>query len=322
MVVEVARGELSRPARLASRGGAYLRLGKADVPDYWLALPIGVVAVTPAATPRTVAVALLLWIFVASGYASAVALDDVQGAHDGSDNRNYAPDDGLRRRARKPLLDNQLTKRQALRFAALVMTVGIGCGITGFVLAPHRPVWVLICGLAVFALGTQYSAGLKLSYLMPGGAEFLLFLSMFATAGIPAYLFARTPPFAALWLQAAAMGLLMVAVGACSNGNDMDGDRAAGRRTVAVLLSTVRYRIYALAIATVSLIVSLCVAPTYRRPWLLILLLLPAIAMKARQLQTLRSPDWLAARRAGFMSMRLAAAGFITASLLTPQRPW
>lgn len=220
---------------------AYTVLGKLAFYDYYLAAFI-VVAALPASRlddPGSYVTLALYFAGYVGVVAATVALDDVTGIRDGSDERNYSPDQGaLRDRSRKPLLSGALTVRQAERFGWAAALWGLVLWSLTYVTAPDPPLWAAVVLLVVLLSNVQYSYGLKVSYR--GGQELVLL-----TPGLAVLL-----PFALIdgsgsgliVVETILVGLWSLLVSIYSNINDVEGDRLAGRRNLATLTTAAGYR--------------------------------------------------------------------------------
>jgi len=304
------------PRRVRDRLRPYLMLAKIDVPDYWLAVVVAWSATRPAGLAAAVPSAVLQTLAVASGYWATVALDDVQGWRDGSDATNYA-ETAERPRARKPVVTGELDERRARRFALATLGLSVLAVLGSLVIAPYTPWWLLVAALGTVAVCAQYSSGLKVSYRGPGCSELLLFASMALGVLIPAVSLhhgASTVDVA----EAVVAGLWMVKVAVCSNSHDVPGDTVAGRRTTAVVLSAQANRRYVASLFAAEWAATAAFLGLGLLPWPTALFLVPCYVLQVRQL--CRGPvrgDWLAARRLGFLALRLGAAGLVAANLLT-----
>ncbi|MGH3468298.1 MAG: UbiA family prenyltransferase, partial [Thermocrispum sp.] len=196
---------------------SYLDLAKVDVPELWLGVPVAW-SLLPEATwfaGRTIALFLVFLLSVVCITAAAQALDDVQGARDGTDDTNYAPDK-LRRRSRKPLIEGRLTQRQAILFAKITTLVGVGGVFAAWLVADLTPLWFPLATGASIALAVQYSYGMSFSYRIFAGGEVVLAVTTASTVILAYALVAGTVSVAALacgWLLG--MGILQVSV--CSS---------------------------------------------------------------------------------------------------------
>ncbi len=298
------------------RAGAYAKLAKLSFFDYYLCVLV-VLALLPTAAWREASTWWVLVLFDLGWVgivAATVALDDVTGLRDGSDARNYDPGQTLRARDRKPLLDGRLTLRQALRF-------GWGCAAGGTALwaltaliAPHRPWWALAAAAFSVVISVQYSYGLKLSYR--GGQEAVIWLSTGLCVLVP-FALLNGEMTGAAWLVCFLFGLWSLLVSVYSNINDVDGDRAAGRRNLATSVSPRVYRgfIAALSLAETGAIVLAAAAGAV--PWWFCAFLLPVVGMRARQAHAgLVAGEVLSARRQGVTIHRWGVVLLVAANLL------
>jgi 1,4-dihydroxy-2-naphthoate octaprenyltransferase len=296
---------------------AYARLAKLDIYDYYLSIPLLAALAAPAgwAAPwRTAGVLLLVLLGQVSIVAALVTFDDVTGYRDGSDAANYGPDAPTRRLARKPLVAGTLTEPQAIRFGWLAVGA---CAVfwTGAVaLAAARPAWA-VAGIALWTvLGFQYSWWLKFSYR--GMQElFMAALGWFFVLPFYGLLTGRAEGF--VIVQALLFGLGPLLFGVYSNINDIPGDRAVGRPTVAVLASPWGNALFiaALSASEAALIVGSVL--TGLAPWWFLVALSPVIVLRARQfLQGIVGGEILQARRLGIHIHRLACALLVAVDLV------
>ncbi len=303
-------------APLGTRLRAYFRMGRTiryenflGTPLWWCLLPAGV-----ATEGRTfVLVALTLLAYVAM-VAVTGTLDDVQGYRDGSDQANYLRSDpsGLRPITRKPLLLGWVTPRQAQRYALVAGLVSVAATVAASLAATEEPAWWLPVAGVVLAVGMQYSAGLKLSYI--GFQELTLFTIKVGSVALPTLLVLGHLP-AGTAVAAIVLGLWFDQVSMCSNTHDVEGDRAVGRRTLAWMVGEPGHR--RLVAAVVAGGWALMVVATLAGWWSgwQLLGVVPAGALHARQVRRLFAGDPLAARATGFAALRLAVLGLCVASL-------
>jgi 1,4-dihydroxy-2-naphthoate octaprenyltransferase len=308
----------SAPARPGARdrARAYAKLAKLSFFDYYLCVLV-VLTLLPASArtePRTWLVLALFDLGWVGIVAATVSLDDVTGLRDGSDARNYDPQQTLRARDRKPLLNGSLTLRQALRF-------GWGCAVAGTLLwalaalaAPHRPWWVLAAAALSVVISVQYSYGLKLSYR--GGQEAVILLSTGLCVLVPFGLLNGEMTGAA-WLECFLFGLWSLTVSLYSNINDVEGDRAAGRRNIATRVSPAVYRGVVAAFSlseTGAILLTLALGAV---PLWFCAFLVPVVALRVRQAHSgLVAGRVLAARRTGIAIHRWGVLLLIVANLL------
>jgi 1,4-dihydroxy-2-naphthoate octaprenyltransferase len=94
---------------------------------------------------------------------------------------------------------------------------------------------VLVIGTACLAAALGYTGGpFPYGYLAMGEAAVFLFFGLAATVG-SRFVHDGTAP-AAAWLLAVPVGMLVTAILVANNVRDVDTDRAAGKRTLAVVL--------------------------------------------------------------------------------------
>jgi 4-hydroxybenzoate polyprenyltransferase len=309
-----------RPAAIAhghSRLRVYARLGKLDVYDYYLGIFLALTAALFPAGALTARQALVLAVFLAGEVAvlmAMVALDDVTGFRDGSDLANYGPDNPLRSKARKPLVAGALTVPQALRFAWASAAAGAVLWAGAAALAPHRPLWALVTAGALFAVSLQYSYGLKISYhgfqevfLVALGAVLVIVPYGLVTGGFSGF----------LMVQAVLFGFGPLMFGVYSNTNDVAGDRAVGRPTVAALVSERGNAVFIGVLSAAEFLIGAVASATGAAPWWFVLLMLPATALRARQYLTgFVRGDIMTARRTGFAVHRLSVVLMTVANVV------
>jgi 1,4-dihydroxy-2-naphthoate polyprenyltransferase len=243
------------------------------------------------------------------------ALDDVAGVEDRIDVVNYAQAGPYRPRARKPLLDGRLTEDDARRYAYAAASTGLLAFVAAFAVAGFEPLWVppavAFAALAVIA----YSWGPKLSY-RGGGQELVVVsgvtVSVCATFGMIEH--------GLTWraaIQGVAMGVFLVLPVQFANLHDLEGDRQAGRETMAVLLSAEANARYVLGLFAVGWAVLVAGVAAGQLRWWYLLLLLPSMAIHAYAIDVgVRGSDYLRARRPCHRAYRLAVLALFIANLL------
>ncbi|MCX4747956.1 UbiA family prenyltransferase [Kitasatospora sp. NBC_01287] len=304
------------PPRPAVSWRVYARLAKLDIYDYYLATPLLLAMVLPAQALSAEGAAVLL-LFLLGGvamFAGLCSFDDITGYRDGSDAANYGPDAPARRLARKPLIAGALGERQAQSFAWLAIAVQLACWSGAVLLAPARPGWTLLATAACAFAGFQYSWWLKLSYR--GWQEFLLAFYGWVFVLVPyGLLTGRLDSFALV--QGLVFGLGPLLFGVYSNVNDIAGDRAVGRRTVAVLASPAGNAAFVAALSLLE--AALLTVPSLLglAPWWFAVLMVPVIALRASQFTLgLVAGQILRARRLGIHTHRVCCALLVAACLL------
>jgi 1,4-dihydroxy-2-naphthoate octaprenyltransferase len=295
---------------------AYARLAKLSFFDYYLAAPV-VWALLPSDLrddPKvlwTLVVTTLGWVAMT---AATVAFDDVHGFRDGSDDVNYDPKAALRNRERKPLLNGDLTEHQALRFGYLALLASLLWMGVAVAVAPHTPTWVLLLIPFQVAISVQYSHGMRLSYR--GGQELVLLLSPGLMALIP-YGLTDGHFTGVIALETYLIGVWSLLVSVYSNVNDREGDRAAGRKNLATVLTPSAYSV---AIALISLTETAALLIAWAAdavPGWFLLCMVPVLVMRARQLRAgLGQNNALLARKLGVDTHRIGVAALLIANLL------
>jgi 1,4-dihydroxy-2-naphthoate octaprenyltransferase len=310
------------PARhRAGRVRDYARLGKLDVYDYYLSVLVALSAAIPLAGfgARQAATVLLFLLGEVLFMVAQVALDDYTGYLDGSDIRNYGPDNPLRRRERKPLVAGALTPAQALRFAWLTAAAGAAVWALVLLTAPHTPLWTVGLMVATYVVGLQYSYGLKISY--HGFQEAYLVVLGAALVLAPLGLF--TGQYANFWVvQGILFGFGPLMFGVYSNTNDVEGDRAVNRPTVAALTSPRGNAVFVGALSLTEFALGAAASATGLAPRWFVLLMLPATVLRLRQYLTgFRAGDIMRARALGFTVHRLSTALLVAANVLVWSLP-
>lgn len=300
-----------------SKFRSYTRLGKLDVYDYYLSTAVVLAAVLlplSAFSARTAAVLVVFLLGQVFVIMAMVALDDLTGFRDGSDIANYGPDNPLRNKLRKPLVAGTLTEREAVRFAWLCAGGGALLWAAAIAVAPHRPLWAVLLIGALFVVSLQYSYGLKISY--HGFQEaFLVWLGAVLVIGQYGLLTGEFSGFA--MVQGVIFGFGPLMFGVYSNTNDVDGDRAVGRPTVAALVSVRGNAIFIGVLSAAEYLLSLTASVTGIAPWWFALVMLPSAALRAHQYVTgFRKGDIMVARRTGFAVHRLSVVLLVVASLV------
>lgn len=303
--------------QVVSRGfWPYARLAKLDIYDYYLGLPLVWSLLPPAARWEPGAIGLLVAVLIAevAVVAAMVAFDDITGYRDGSDSANYSSDAARRRLARKPLVAGTLTEPQALRFAWIATVVSVVLWTAVVAAAPHRPLWAIVVAAVCVLAAVQYSWGLKISYR--GFQEVFLAGLGVGWVLVPyGLLTGQVSGFVAV--QAVLFGLGPMIFGLYSNTNDAEGDRAAGRITVAAVSSP---RVNAAFVTGVTVLESLVVVGTVAArvaPWWFLVVLVPLVALRTTQLMIgyVRG-DILRARKIAIRTHRVTVAALILVNLV------
>ncbi|MER6714978.1 MULTISPECIES: UbiA family prenyltransferase [unclassified Streptomyces] len=307
----------SGTTRPESKLRSYARLGKLDVYDYYPSVAVALSAVLlplselPTATIATLALFLLGAVFV---IVAMVALDDVTGYRDGSDAANYGPDDPLRNKLRKPLVAGTLTLREALGFGWATAAAGAVLWAAAVATAPYRPTWTVVLIVVLFVVSVQYSYGLKISY---HGFQEVFLAGLGAALVMAAYGLAAGQFSGFVMVQGVLFGFGPLLFGVYSNTNDIPGDRAVGRLTVACLVSPKGNAVFIGALSAAEFLIGAVASAAGIAPWWFVLLMLPVTALRLRQYLTgFRQGDIMRARKLGFPAHRVSTVLLITANLI------
>ncbi|WP_326699901.1 UbiA family prenyltransferase [Streptomyces sp. NBC_01754] len=303
--------------RPEGKSQSYRRLGKLDVFDYYLSAPVVLAAILlplSGLSGRGVGTLALLLLGQVLVIMAMVALDDVTGYRDGSDLANYGPDHPLRNKLRKPLVAGTLTEREALRFAWICAVAGAAVWALTVAVAPHRPLWAVVLLALLYVVSLQYSYGLKISY--HGFQEaFLVALGLVLVLAPYGLLTGQYTGF--LLVQGLLFGFGPLMFGVYSNTNDVEGDRAVGRPTVAALVSPRGNAVFVGALSAAEYLISVMASVTGLAPWWFALVMLPAGCLRLRQYVTgFRAGNVMVARRTGFLVHRLSVVLLVVANLL------
>ncbi|CAL9587695.1 UbiA family prenyltransferase [Streptomyces albus] len=304
-------------ARPESKARSFARLGKLDVYDYYPSIVVALAAVLLPLSRFEAAQGWTLGLFLAGEVLvvmAMVALDDVTGYRDGSDAANYGPNDPLRRKLRKPLIAGTLTLREALAFAWVTAAAGAVLWAGAVAVAPHRPGWTLVLVPVLFVVALQYSYGVKISY--HGFQEvFLVGLGVALVLAPYGLVAGRFSWFVLVLAVLFGFGPLMF--GVYSNTNDIPGDRAVGRPTVACLVSERGNAVFVGVLSAAEFLLGALASATGAAPWWFVVLMLPVTVLRARQYLTgFRRGDIMTARKQGFVVHRVSTVLLVCAALL------
>lgn len=301
---------------LKERLVAYKDLAKLEIFDIYLSIPLAgsLLSSHEFGRPRNIAILVLMLFTQVGVLTAACALDDVSGVRDGIDTFNYQEGDKLRKRKRKPLLDNRLTERQALRYAYVAAAVGVVCCAAAYAVADFKPSWLPILVVVVVAAVLFYSWGPKLSYV--GGQELIVVLAFaFTLAGTYALLTGHMT-----WtvvLEGLVLGIWLMQLTAFANLHDREGDGRAGRVTMAVRLEPSAYRRYLIALFVLGLAVLVAGLVTGELPWQLAPLLVPALVMQWTAFRAgVLNDDGLRGRATSLTVLRLGWVALFVANLI------
>jgi 1,4-dihydroxy-2-naphthoate polyprenyltransferase len=191
------------------------------------------------------------------------------------------------------LTASRIATPTAVRNAA-VLAFGLAA-VAGLALAVAVDLRLLAVGALAIAAGALYTGGPKpYGYSGLGEVAVLVFFGLVATAGSTYVQIERVP--AAAWWAAVGVGLLACAILLTNNIRDIDGDRAAGKRTLAVLMGRKNTRtLYGVAVlAAFALLFAVAVSST---GWALLTFLALPLAWRPFKLVTSRedAPSLVAA---------------------------
>ncbi len=207
---------------------------------------VGTAAAHPLGRTRPSAVPVDSWWCALGALAVALAIQI---------GTNYANDysDGIRgtdaaRVGPVRLVASGLAPPAAVRRAALVC-FGLA-GVVGLALASVTSWWIVVVGAASLAAGWLYTGGPRpYGYAGWGEAFVFVFFGLVATVG-SYYVQTLRLDEPVVWFAAAAAGLLATALLVANNVRDIEGDRAAAKRTLAVRVGRRRAgHLYALCVA-------------------------------------------------------------------------
>jgi 1,4-dihydroxy-2-naphthoate polyprenyltransferase len=212
---------------------------------------------------------------------------------------NYANDysDGVRgtddvRAGPLRLTASKIATPAAVRAAAgLAFAIAAAVGLALSLVVDLR---LLLVGAAAIAAGALYTGGPRpYGYSGFGELAVLVFFGLVATTGSTYVQIERIP--AAAWWSAVAVGLLACAILLTNNIRDVDGDRAAGKRTLAVRLGVPQARALYAGCVAAAFAIALVVALIAGAWVLLALLALPLAAQPVRLVLTRTDPPSLVA---------------------------
>jgi 1,4-dihydroxy-2-naphthoate polyprenyltransferase len=180
--------------------------------------------------------------------------------------------------------------RQVLAAAFGCFALAAGAGL---VLAAVTSWWLLAVGAAAIAAGWFYTGGSRpYGYRALGEISVFVFFGLVSVVGT-AYVQVEGLPWAT-WVAAVPVGLLSCSMLVVNNLRDIPTDRAAGKRTLAVVLGDGRTRLlYAGCLVAAFLCVPVVAVA---RPWAMLALpaSLWAIAPAAKVLRNVRGPGLIA----------------------------
>jgi 1,4-dihydroxy-2-naphthoate octaprenyltransferase len=185
--------------------------------------------------------------------------------------------------------------------------------LAGLALAVAVDLRLLLVGAAAIAAGVLYTGGPRpYGYAGFGELAVLVFFGVVATCG-SAYVQLERVPAAAL-AASVPVGLGAVAILLANNVRDLDGDRAAGKRTLAVRLGRARARDLFAAVVT-GMFLAAALIGLARPPALLALAALPLAVRPVRLVRDRTDGPGLVAALAGAARLQLAVSVLLAAGL-------
>jgi 1,4-dihydroxy-2-naphthoate octaprenyltransferase len=232
---------------------------------------------------------------------------------------NYANDysDGVRgtdanRRGPIRLVATGLATPQAVRNAALI-SFGVAA-VVGAVLSIVVNPWLLLVGAAALVAAVTYTGGpAPYGYLGLGEVMVFVFFGLVATVG-SAYVQHETLN-AAAWLGAVAIGLPACAILLANNVRDVDTDRVAGKRTLAVRVGSEAARFLYVSCLAASVFAALLCGVLYPPAWIGVFAA-PLAVQPARLVYTRSDPPSLVAALVGTVRFQLVLAVLLAVGLV------
>jgi 1,4-dihydroxy-2-naphthoate polyprenyltransferase len=196
------------------------------------------------------------------------------------------------------------------RAAAVAFAVA---AVAGLALALAVDLRLLLVGAAAIAAAVLYTGGPRpYGYAGFGELAVLVFFGVVATCGSAYVQLERVPP--AALAASVAVGLGAVAILLANNVRDVDGDLAAGKRTLAVRLGRARARdLFAAVVAGMFLVVALL--GLARPPALLALAALPLAVRPVRLVRGRTDGPGLVAALSGAARLQFAVSVLLAAGL-------
>jgi 1,4-dihydroxy-2-naphthoate polyprenyltransferase len=233
---------------------------------------------------------------------------------------NYANDysDGVRgadadRVGPLRLTASRVAAPAAVRNAAVIaFAVAAGAGLALAIAADLR---LLIVGIVAIAAAALYTGGPRpYGYSGLGEVAVLVFFGIVATAGSAYVQLERVP--ATAWWGSLAVGLLACGILLANNIRDVDTDRAAGKRTLAVRIGARRAR--ALFVGCIAgAFVAVAAVGALEPPALIALAAVPLAVPPVRLALTRSDPPSLVAALVGTARLQLVVAVLLTVGLVT-----
>lgn len=153
--------------------------------------------------------------------------------------------------------------------------------VAGLILSLATDPRLIALGVLAVAAGWLYTGGPRpYGYMGLGEVFVFVFFGLMATVGTVYVQELRAP--AAAWIAGVAMGLWAMAILAMNNLRDVDTDRAAGKRTLAVRIGRPATRLAIAAMLVGAGVAPVAAAVLHLQPWLVLPAAVPAGIALAR----------------------------------------
>jgi 1,4-dihydroxy-2-naphthoate polyprenyltransferase len=233
---------------------------------------------------------------------------------------NYANDysDGVRGTDTKRAGPLRLTASGVAAPAAVRNAAALAFGVAavvGLALAIAVDLRLLVVGVLAIAAAVLYTGGPRpYGYSGLGEVAVLVFFGFVATAGSAYVQLERVP--AAAWWGAVAVGLLACGILLANNIRDVDTDRAAGKRTLAVRTGIATARLLFDGCVSGAFVAVAVVGVLYPTA-LIALAALPLALQPVRLVMTRRDPPSLVAALVGTARLEIVVAMLLSLGLIT-----
>jgi 1,4-dihydroxy-2-naphthoate octaprenyltransferase len=252
---------------------------------------------------------LLAWRALAAGVVSVAIQVGVNYANDYSDGIRGS-DTPARLGPVRLTASGLASPSQVRRAAAIAFALA---AVAGLALAVAVDLRLLLVGVACILAAVLYTGGPRpYGYAGFGELSVLVFFGLVATVGTAYVQLERVPLLAVA--ASFPVGLGAVAILLANNIRDLDGDRAAGKRTLVVRLGRARSR--ALFVATVAaMFLLVALIGLARQPALVALAALPLAAGPLRLVCRREDGPGLVAALAGTARLQLVVSALLTVGL-------
>jgi 1,4-dihydroxy-2-naphthoate polyprenyltransferase len=252
---------------------------------------------------------LVAWRALAAMVVSVAIQVGVNYANDYSDGIRGA-DTPARLGPARLVASGMASPARVRRAAAIAFATA---AVAGLALAVAVDPWLLLVGVVCIAAAVLYTGGPRpYGYAGFGELAVLVFFGLVATTGTAYVQLERLSPLALA--ASVPVGLAAVAILLANNIRDLDGDRAAGKRTLVVRLGRARSRaLYVATVAAVFVLVALI--GLARPPALAALAALPLAAGPVRLVRRRDDGPGLVAALGGTARLQLAVCVLLAAGL-------